>query len=413
MAGCRGLVLALVAALAAAACSDSETPAPGVSGAAGAGSSDGGGNEGGAVEAGSSSAGGVANAGASDGGAGDFGGADGDGYAGSGSGECTPGVPRCHGDFGYQLCEQDGSWSQSHSCAGYSVNGTSSYCFDIPSAEGEPWATCVDPACWYWMKRGLDLEQNAVGSCSADGRLQRCSVGGTLTLEDCEGACVQVGALDGRALGFCAKVCESGARECLGAGLYRECGAGRWHAEVSACPAGQECNPLSHGALPDIRCGGVCEPGTTRCRDDKLAIEICSPASEWELERTCPLGRCLPAGPQAECQAECSAGQRACAFDGATSERVCDERGAWGAEQPCVDGAACRFDGTLALGCVECVGATFGGNAFGVADSRCLASELQSCSESNTWQPAEACADGGTCTASAHAASSIAACAAP
>src|SRR5689334_14534104 len=32
-------------------------------------------------------------------------------------GSCTPGKPRCHGDFGYQVCQEDGSWSESRSCA--------------------------------------------------------------------------------------------------------------------------------------------------------------------------------------------------------------------------------------------------------------------------------------------------------
>ena len=50
----------------------------------------------------------------------------GDGGYGNPDGPCMPGVPRCHGDFGYQMCEQDGTWGESHSCAGYSSNGTTS-----------------------------------------------------------------------------------------------------------------------------------------------------------------------------------------------------------------------------------------------------------------------------------------------
>ena len=37
---------------------------------------------------------------------------------------CVPGVPRCDGEFGYQMCEPDGTWGSSRSCAGYSENGT-------------------------------------------------------------------------------------------------------------------------------------------------------------------------------------------------------------------------------------------------------------------------------------------------
>jgi hypothetical protein len=417
MAGCRGLVSALLAVLAVAACSESPTQSSGASGAAGApeagasdggaadGSDHGGASEGGASDGGASDGyGGASEGGASDGGASD-------GYAGAGS--CTPGVPRCHGDFGYQMCEQDGSWSESRSCAGYSLNGTSSYCFDIPSPEGELWATCLDPACWYWMERGVDLADVAVGSCASDGQLRRCLPGGSLSLEACAGACTQVGSLDGRALGFCASVCEDGARECLGGSLYRECSGGRWRDETLSCSHGDPCHPASHGALPDIRCGGVCEPGTTRCRADRLAVEACTPAGEWQLERACMLGRCTPAGPQAECQTECSDGQRSCAFDGAASERVCDESGAWGAEQSCSVGTSCRLDGTLALGCVACVGATTGGNAFGVSDARCVEGQLQTCGDGHSWQPAAACPDAGECAELVRGASSVAACSAP
>src|SRR6266699_2573136 len=45
---------------------------------------------------------------------------------GNAGGPCTPGVPRCSGDFGYQVCEQEGIWGPPRSCAGYSEDGTSS-----------------------------------------------------------------------------------------------------------------------------------------------------------------------------------------------------------------------------------------------------------------------------------------------
>ena len=35
------------------------------------------------------------------------------------AGPCQPGLPRCAGDFGYQVCQQDGTWGSSQSCAGY------------------------------------------------------------------------------------------------------------------------------------------------------------------------------------------------------------------------------------------------------------------------------------------------------
>lgn len=415
MIGRRGLVSALTALLAAAACSDVRPSAPtGSAGHAGEDQAQDGGANAGGGDDGRGASGAAGDAG--DGGADDAGegGADGDGYAGADTGNCTPGVPRCHGDFGYQMCEQDGAWGESHSCAGYSLNGTSSYCVDVPTGDGEPWGTCVDPACWFWMTRGFDVGAAPVGSCTADGKLQRCSTGGALSLETCAGACTQVGSLDGRALGFCAATCDDGARECLGGGLYRECEAGRWNEVARACPDGQECSPLSKGALPDIRCGGGCELGTSRCRADRLAVETCNGDGEWQVERECLLGRCTTAGPQAECQAACSDGQRACAFDGAGSERVCDESGAWSAELPCSLGASCRLDGTLPLGCVACVGAAAsGGNAFGVSDARCLDGALQLCGAGHRWSPAVACSEGGTCVGLERGASSAAACAAP
>lgn len=373
--------------------------------------------------------GGAAGEGEPAGGAGGAGGSDLDVVAGAGAeaadagaggggytdpeGACTPGVPRCHGDFGYQSCQQDGSWSESHSCAGYSVNGTSSYCVEIPTEEGgAAWGTCVDPACWFWLTRGFLPGDTPVGACLPDGRLDRCGNGGTLKEEECAGVCTQVGMLDGRALGFCAPACASGARECVGARLYRECVDGRWSEDARACPADAACNPLAEGDIPDIRCGGPCDPGTTRCTADGGAVEVCSEAGAWEPDRVCLLGRCLPAGPQAECQAECAEGQHACAWDGAASERVCGATGLWGAELPCAEGASCRLSGTAALGCVACVGPSApAGNAFHVADSRCDDAGLVSCGPDGTWQAAVPCAEGSACAEVAQAPSSAAACA--
>src|SRR5271166_4488190 len=70
---------------------------------------------------------------------GDGGSADGPAYMGDGG--CQPGVPRCQGDFAYQMCADDRTWGTSLSCAGYSANGTSSYCVTIDN-----YGYCVDPA---------------------------------------------------------------------------------------------------------------------------------------------------------------------------------------------------------------------------------------------------------------------------
>jgi hypothetical protein len=361
-----------------------------------------------------------------------------DGY--SADGPCSPGVPRCHGDFGYQMCEQDGGWSESHSCAGYSSNGTTSYCADLPTEMGEPWGTCIDPACWYWWKRGLlaaTPDGASVGVCLPDGTIHKCSPGGTLSFAACAGTCSRVERLDGRDLGFCAPACAEGARECVGGPFYRVCTAGRWEATARTCAGA--CNPLASGAHPDIRCGGACDPGTSRCRADGAAIEVCADDATWKLDRACTLGRCRPAGPQAECEAECLAGQHACAFDGDTVERRCGDAGRWTTQLACGDGTSCRLSGDLALGCVACVGT---GNAFGIADSRCASDAdagtdassadagahassadagadvvgtttgvaTETCGPENTWHARVTCAANEQCTSLARGASTLAAC---
>jgi hypothetical protein len=328
-------------------------------------------------------------------------------------GPCTPGVPRCHGDFGYQMCDQDGAWSESHSCAGYSANGTTSYCAEIPMAGGGAWATCVDPACWYWLGRGALGGAMQVGICEADGTLQACGAGGTLAPATCDGVCTRVATLDGRAVGYCAPACEDGARECLGGPFYRTCAGGRWGATVATCDGA--CNPVATGARPDIRCGGACDPGTSRCRADLGAVETCAPSGTWTLDRACLLGRCRPAGPQAECETECAPGEHQCAFDGAGAERVCDAHGLWMAETPCAAGTSCRASGDFAKGCVACVG---GGNAFGAADGRCGPQGVdpqgvETCGADDHWQADAPCPDGHVCASLARGASTLAACQLP
>ena len=326
-----------------------------------------------------------------------------------GDGPCTPGVPRCHGDFGYQMCEQDGTWSESHNCEGYSSNGTTSYCAEIPMDTGDTWATCVDPACWYWLRRGTPTGATAVGICQPDGTINKCSPGGTLSAAACDGVCTQVTTLDARPLGYCAPACTDGARECLGGPFYRTCVHGRWSDAPAACDG--DCNPVSTGTLPDVRCGGKCDPGTSRCWPNMAGVDTCAPDGTWVPDRPCLLGRCRPAGPQAQCEAECAEGQHSCAFDGAGAERLC-QAGRWTAETPCSAETSCRLSGDLALGCVACVGARpGGGNAFGAADSRCGAAGVDVCGADNTWHLDEIeCPDGNTCALLLRGPSSLAAC---
>jgi hypothetical protein len=329
-----------------------------------------------------------------------------DGY--DADGPCQPGLPRCFGDFGYQVCLQDGTWGSAQTCAGYSMNGTTSFCAEIPTPAGGAWGTCVDPACWYWLGRGALGGATPVGICQPDGTIDRCDSGGALSIQPCAGVCTQVATLDGRALGYCAPACEDGARECLGGPFYRACANGRWGAPAT-CAAGA-CNPVATGAVPDVRCGGACDRGTSRCSDDLGAIESCGDDGAWTVDRACLLGRCVPAGAQAECETACTPGARQCAFDGASSESLCDARGSWGAETACATGTTCRVSGDFALGCVACVGA---GNAFGAADGRCDAAGLATCGADGQWTASVPCAAPQVCQSVARGSSTLAACATP
>ncbi|HEX4405892.1 MAG TPA: hypothetical protein VH560_13740 [Polyangia bacterium] len=334
-----------------------------------------------------------------------------DGDARYDDGPCQPGLPRCFGDFGYQICQQDGTWGSSQTCAGYSMNGTTSFCAEIPMAtpDGGTWGTCVDPACWYWLGRGALSGATPVGVCEPDGTIDQCDSGGTLSVHACAGTCTQVATLDGRAIGYCAPACEDGARECLGGPFYRACANGRWGAPQTC--AASACNPVATGAVPDTRCGGTCDRGTSRCSDDLGAVESCGADGAWTVDRTCLLGRCVPAGAQAECETACTPGAHQCAFDGAPTESLCDAHGAaWGAETPCATGTSCRVSGNVALGCVACVGA---GNALGGADSRCDAQGLATCGADNQFAPSVPCAAPQACQSVTRGPSTIAACAAP
>ncbi len=320
---------------------------------------------------------------------------------------CQPGVPRCQGDFGYQMCRDDHTWGGPVSCEGYSTNGTSSYCVMI-----DGWGYCVEPACWYWITHGLASGTAQVGVCAADGTFSRCTAGGTLEPGVCDAGCAQVGELDGLGLGYCNPACVEGARECLGGPLYRECTGGKWSDLPSACPSPQECNPVAAAAAPQIRCGGACDPGTSRCSADSSAVEACTAAGQWTVDHACALGRCLQGGQQAQCQAECTPGQSQCAYDGAATERACGDGGVWSSEATCPAGTQCRMSGPVALGCVACVGSTStGGNAFNAIDATCQGAEITLCGPDGNWLPPSSCGDAGTCVELQRGASSIASCA--
>jgi hypothetical protein len=335
------------------------------------------------------------------------------GYGGSGTegDTCLPGLTRCHGQLGFQRCTPEGVWGVTQTCGGYSENGTSSYCALVDSGE-EPWAACVDPACWWWIDSGLAGAEDQAGVCVGTSSLRPCHVDGILGRAiPCSGVCRTVGELDGRALGYCDPLCEDGERECLAGPLYRECQGGVWSSSARVCEGGEECQPLSLGIHSDIKCGGACELGSSRCSADGTSVESCTEQGEWEAMAPCLLGRCVRSGAQAQCQTECAPGQRACASDGAASEAVCGETGLWGEPTPCEVGSSCRVGTSGALGCVECVGSELsGGNAWGVADSYCEAAALVACGPDNAYQAAEPCAGGQSCVELSRGAARLAYC---
>jgi hypothetical protein len=329
-------------------------------------------------------------------------------YAGNiGEEECRPGQTRCHGVLGFQRCTPEATWGESQTCAGYSENGTSSYCITTDGGDG-PWAACVDPACWWWLESGLEHEARGAGVCTGENELRPCNAGGILLApERCDGFCRTVGEIDGRALGYCETTCQEGERECLGGSLYRECDAGTWSTRVVACADGVACQPLGHVASSDIKCGGACDPGTSRCNAAGDAVEMCDERGGWQAPTRCLLGRCFRSGPQAQCQMECKPGERACAFDGADTERACTDAGLWGEATQCPAGERCRVGTRSAFGCLACVSADLpGGNGWGVADSFCDAGGVVECGV----EAPTGCADGQNCVEIHSAAASLAYC---
>ncbi len=317
---------------------------------------------------------------------------------------CTSGDTRCQGPTGYQQCTPDGIWGPPQSCAGY---GNSNHCLEI----SPEYAACVEPACWYWNVAGLLDNDDRVGVCLPDGGFQACNAGGTLDrTAECAGVCVTVTVINDSNVGFCRAECVDGEQECLGGSLYRQCQGGRWERVARSCEDGSSCQPLADTALPQIQCGS-CTPGTSRCVAGQSAIETCGESGQFEEPVECGRGVCQSKGVQAYCAPACTVGAPDCAFDGAPAAKSCVEPGEWSVEEACATDTSCRTSGGTALGCVECVGpAAPGGNAWGVADSRCNGDEIMDCGDDNRWQPGTACPAGETCVELKSGPSSLAYC---
>lgn len=304
----------------------------------------------------------------------------------SGATSCEPGETRCHGQLAFQSCTPDGKWGESQTCGGYSDDGTSSYCAWVTSGT-QRWAACVEPACWWWLSSGLPAGEHA-GVCLPGGSFRACEASGVLApAEPCAGECREVGQINGAHLGYCLAECTDGERECLAGPLYRECQGGAW-SEPRACDAGQPCQPVAEGALLDIRCGGACSPGTSRCSADRSSVEPCSVD-----QVPCLRGQCVQSGAQAQCQLECEPGSLSCAFDGDLVERACTDEGRWLVPSACPEGQRCRVgssDVSNAPGegrCVECA----------PGESHCVENAVSTCSSDHTFAERVACTGSATC----------------
>jgi hypothetical protein len=252
------------------------------------------------------------------------------------------------------------------------------------------------------------------GVCTPDGGFEACRPDGTLSSRvGCEGTCVTVAVINGSHVGFCRPECRDGEQECLFGPLYRECQAGRWLRTPSSCEDGAICQPLADGPVPRVSCDSTCTPGTSRCSAARDAIEHCDDSGQFGQGQACASGVCQSKGVQAYCASLCADGALSCAFDGASAGRRCIEPGIWSDEDACADDTSCRASAGLALGCVQCVGPDApGGNAWGVADRRCVGDELSTCNGDNQWGTATACDTDEICVQVNEGPSSLAYCAA-
>lgn len=120
------------------------------------------------------------------------------------AGVCTRGVPRCVDAEHYRPCQDNGQWGEVRSCAGYAERGGGGNCADLPTAEGEPWAVCMEPACWHWLQRGEPVPGASVGICNTDQEVRPCREVGTFSRAvACSDACTRITTEDGVELGYC------------------------------------------------------------------------------------------------------------------------------------------------------------------------------------------------------------------
>ena len=155
---------------------------------------------------------------------------------------------------------------------GISENGTSSYCVAIPDPSGQAWAACVDPACWYWITKGFLREgSRSAFVCPMDrsndvAPAARCH-------GPCATACARrsarsMAARSATAVRLASRVRESVSEVRPFASVTMVAGA----IHRARVRTARRCNPTSSGPLPDVRCGDMCDPGTSRCSSDRDSI---------------------------------------------------------------------------------------------------------------------------------------------
>jgi len=366
------------------------------------------------------------------------------------SSECTPGTVICWDDDSTSTCQEDGTWGSPEQCP---TEGELEYelqCRQVSDFLGGVTAACLDPVCAYWLDSsgtgdlpGVELPET-FGACTPDGQFRPCQNGVLGEASSCDGVClteVDLSSLEGYSNtadqdpGQCGVECEDGQTRCVhaestGSPLYQECVDGRWSAQYETCEGNAVCwdgGDLEHGAaldreyftytfqfgdfLPEVICGGECNPGRTVCYGDQMMT--CGANGQWEVPVDCPFGVCEDQGAYVQCEAECIPGTLSCfpnggdlPNDSSPEEYLCTPDGRWSGATVCdtsdIDAPeACRVDSKgVVLGCVQCVGPDTNGNNEQVADSQCRAANtaLRTCTASNTWGPDVACGGGDLCT---------------